>query len=743
VLPPGALRPEDVAFAAAGWALAVEYVHDLKRPPVAPRLHTARDLPGPVVDACRTLASHLRDRQRAFYRRTADETEAILPEEVEVAKAEDLGKIDTFRFEEDKVLAGAIEALGRRDWRPASDWASARVAGDSFWLRDDPSRRSAWLLVGDAARLGLALVAAGDSLDAKADMDRALDRYTSLGAPVDMAHRHMEQRRAVLLYPPLPEFEALRVSLDGVRSLWRDWADRWAVDFNSLCKARGFLPDAKLQQRAVFDDVVKPLVQESGTTAFFVVDALRYEMGAELFSTLSDTPATTPMLWSRLAELPTATEVGMNVLAPVTDRGRLRPIISDGVVMGFSTGEFRVSDPESRKRAMQARVGGTTSPLLTLEDVVSRESTRLKQAIARARLVIVHSDEIDRAGERGVGPAVFDQVMQKLRAAWKLLRDAGVRRFVFTADHGFLLIDEGTRTAQAHGRKVDPKRRHVFSSVAADHAGEVRVPLSDLGYDSTEQLMFPETTALFETGRRPTGFVHGGNSLQERVIPVLTLVHRTAVGATNTRYIIRATAKEAVAGMHCIESIVVAPPQGELGFGGIPEIELSLRIPELPEIQVEPCQARGGARIAAGTIVASVGQSFELFFRLSGPSDSKVLVEIVHLGAEADVAPCVVDGRFTVAARRGTQEALARVTTAKPAGTWSLRLPEGGVRRLFEHLAAHGSVTEEEAAAMLGSPRELRRFANRFEEFAAKLPFDVRIDMIGGVKRYVREGSAT
>jgi len=743
VLPPGMPRAEDVAFAAAGWALAVEYVEDLKRPPVTARLQAARDLPRPVVDACRALAAHLRERHRGFYRRTADETEAILPDEVEVAKAEDLGKIGTFRFEEDKVLRGAIEALGRGDWESASAWAAAREAGESFWLRDDPAQRSAWLLVADAARLGLAIKAAGDSLDARGDMDRAVERYTSLGAPVDRAHRHMEQRRAALLYPPLPEFESLRASLDRVRSLWRDWADRWAVNFNALCKTRGFLPDARLQQRTIFDEVVKPLTQESGTTALFVVDALRYEMGEELFATLSDTPATTPMLWARLAELPTATEVGMNVLAPVADRGRLRPVMSDGVVLGFSTGEFRVSDPESRKRAMHGRVGGPTCPLLTLEDVVTRESTSLKQSIARARLVIVHSDEIDRAGERGVGPAVFEQVLQRLRAAWKLLRDVGVRRFVFTADHGFLLIDEGARTAQSHGRKVDPKRRHVFSAVAADHEGEVRVPLSDLGYDSTDQLMFPETTALFDTGRRATGFVHGGNSLQERVIPVLTLFHRTAVGGTNTRYVIRATAKEAVAGMHCIETTVMAPPQGELGFGGVPEIELSLRVPEVPEVHVEPCQARGGAKIAAGSIVATVGETFELFFRLSGPGDSKVLVEIYHQGAEADVVPCVVDGRFTVTAPRGTQEVASRATSIETNLTWVSNLPEGGVRRLFEHLAAHGAVTEGEASAMLGGPRELRRFANRFEEFAAKLPFDVRIDVIGGVKRYVRQGSPT
>ena len=742
VLPPGPPRAEDIAFATAGWALAVEYVDDLKRPPIAASLQPARDLPRLVVDACRNLAAHLRERHKAFYRRTADETEALLPDEVEVARAEDLGKIDTFRFEEDKVLAAAIEALGRGDWQSASVWASVRDEDVSFWLRDDPSRRSAWLLVADAARLGLAIQAAGHSLDARDDMERAIERYVSHGSPVDRAHRHLEQRRAALLYPPLPEFESLRAGLDGARSLWRDWADRWAVDFNALCKARGFLPDARLQQRTIFDEVVKPLAQESGTTAFFVVDAFRYEMGEELFTTLSDTPATTPMLWARLAELPTATEVGMNVLAPVADRGKLRPTISDGAVLGFSTGEYRVSDPESRKRAMHDRVGGPTCPLLTLDDVVTREATSLKQSIARARLVVVHSNEIDRAGEQGVGPAVFDQVMNKLRAAWKLLRDAGVRRFVFSADHGFLLIDEGARTAQPHGRKVDPKRRHVFSGVAADHPGEVRVPLAELGYDSAEQLMFPESTAVFDTTKRPMGFVHGGNSLQERVIPVLTLVHRTPVGGSNTRYVIRATVREGVAGMHCVEARVIAPPQGELGFGGIPEIELSLRAPELTDVRVEPCQARGGAKIAAGTIVAKVGEPFELFFRLTGPADAKALVEIYHQGAEADVLACVVDGRFAVTAPRGTQEVPSRATTGEASRGWLSTLPEGGIRRLFEHLADHGAVTESEAATMLGGPRETRRFANRFEEFAAKAPFDVRIDVIGGVKRYVREGTA-
>ena len=133
--------------------------------------------------------------------------------------------------------------------RPPPPGRRSRDEGTSFWLRDDPSRRSAWLLVADAARLGLAIQDAGHSLDARGDMERAIDRYVSHGSPADRAHRHLEQRRAALLYPPLPDFESLRAGLDRVRMLWRDWADRWAADFNALCKQRGFLPDSRLQQR--------------------------------------------------------------------------------------------------------------------------------------------------------------------------------------------------------------------------------------------------------------------------------------------------------------------------------------------------------------------------------------------------------------------------------------------------------------------------------------------------------------
>ncbi len=733
---------EDVAFAVSSWALCVEYVFDLGRAPVGARLQAVVGLPGAVVTACCALAAHLRDRHTRAYTRWADETEVWLADEVAIARPLDLGKIDTLRFEEDVVLRGALDAMGSEPeaWKQVLAWAEPRLEGKSFWVRQDDGRLGAWQLIAAAARLGQEIDTAGKGLAARGGLSGAVDRYLSHGAAVDQAHRHLEQVRATRGHAQLPERDALRARVNEVRIAWREWADWWSRDFNTLCLREGFLPASGLQQRMLFDEVVRPMTTEHGVTALFTVDALRYEMAEELYRTLKDTPASTVQLKARLAELPTVTEVGMNVLSPVANNGRVRPAMPDGKVLGFSTGEFRVQDPETRRRAMADRVGGATCPLLSLDEVLGRDAASLKLAIARANLVLVHSKEIDTAGENGVGPNVFEGVLQKLRAAWQLLREAGVRRFVITADHGYLLLDEtAVENAQPHGRKIDAKRRHAFSQVAADHDGEARVPLADLGYEGVAgHIMFPLTTAIFSTGKRGMSFVHGGNSLQERVIPVLTVVHRAPAGGDTQHYEVKATARDGVAGMHCIEARIASLAQGALAFGGARELDIALRIVGGQDAIVEVCDVRGAARRMAGAIRAQVGTPFEVFFRLTGASDARVQVEVHHPGAEADVVACVLDTRFLVGAVAGVA-VTARPEPTRSSDEWLALLPEGGARQVFAHIAAHGAVTEAEAQGMFANPRGLRAFAIAFESFAARAPFGVRIETVGGMKRYVRE----
>ena len=747
-MPQGAHTGHDVAFTLASWALAVEYTHDLQRAPVQPSLALARDLPSTVTAACRALATHLRERHPETYQRIADETEALLTEEVEAASAKDLGKIVTFRFEEDLVLHAALDALARGAWRDASGWAGQRITAgeESVWLRDDPHLRSAWQLVDAAAGLGLAIAAACERLTPQVSLEAALAAYVERGAHVDQAHRQLEQRRSALLYPLLPSFETLRARLDDARRTWHAWAEQWARDFNDLCRQHGFTPPAPQQQRTLFDDIVLPATRESGTTALFLIDALRFEMAEELHRQLAPTPATTTHLRARLAELPSVTEVGMNVLAPIARNGRLTPELTpeQDRILGFASGEFRLFDPDTRKRAMHDRVGGATCPWLSLNDVTARDVSSLKRTVAQARLLIVHDREIDTVGERGSGARVYDSVLRNIRAAWRLLREAGVQRFVITSDHGFLPLHDPLTTRQTYGRRADPQPRFALTTTPADAPDTVRVPLAELGYDATSvHAIFPAGIGVFDTGRPTGGFVHGGNSLQERVIPVLTLTHRSAAGGSGITYDVTAEAREGVGDLHCIESTLhPGGTQGALDFAGERSIELALRAPEHDDIHVELVQARGKARVQNGVIEATVGASFEIFFRLTGPTDARVLVEIFHPSAVASVNPCVPDTRFTVTAQRSTSPP-ERAHAAPITRDWLDALQDEGVRRVFEHLARHGAITEDEAAAMLGGPRGLRRFANHFETHAAKAPFGVRIDTVNGVKRYVREGNST
>lgn len=72
--------------------------------------------------------------------------------------------------------------------------------------------------------------------------------------------------------------------------------------------------------------------------------------------------------------------------------------------------------------------------------------------------------------------------------------------------------------------------------------------------------------------------------------------------------------------------------------------------------------------------------------------------------------------------------------------SWLDAIADAGSRKVFEHIAVHGVITEEQVVAILGGAREARVFTRQFEAYAARAPFTVAIQMTAGVKRYVREG---
>ncbi len=730
--------PHRVREVVVGWCLAVELVHDLTRPTTTLLLGPVAELPGSVVQECVALCAELRKRHADLLRGVALAVEDVVAEEIQAGRPDQLGARDSFRLEADRMLEGALQALDEERWDQALAWARDRLQG-GFWLTVEPDRTGAWRLVGRLASLGQTLEAAGPGLGTARNLADAVARYAGDGAgwQVDQAHRKLEQEVLTLRHDlaRLPRSAELRACLAAGRDAWREWARTWAEDFAALCQAEGFLPPPELQQRTLFDDRVRPWAEPDHPVAFFLVDALRFELGADLHRAFEGERATTVRLEARLAELPTETSVGMNALAPVSRDGVLEPVVGKRHLEGFRAGDFTVRSPDDRRRAMAERVGGRTCPRISLQELLDREPQSLAQTLRGASMLLVTSLEIDKAGETGHGLQVYERALANLQAAWRKLRDVGVRRFVFTADHGFLLLDDRVQP-QAFGRSIDPSRRHVLRRDRLAEPGLQQVALSSLGYAGAEGiwLHLPRDIRTFDTGGTPTDFVHGGNSLQERVIPVLIVEHRAPPGRTTLKYRIRARAGEGLGDLCCLEGVLEQGDAPTLGFGGSTSVLLHLE-PVGEGLRADLVQVRrGGERRGDGFLVRP-GEPFEVFFHLLGRTLRPGRVRLVHRAGAADVRAQDVEGLFGVRPLLGLQSEPAAPT--RPAGPDLTALP-AEVRPVFGLLLEGRALNERELQDLLG--RAARRFARRVDEYAEVLGIQIRVEITAqGTKRYRRE----
>jgi hypothetical protein len=676
----------------------------------------------------------------------ADEVErTLLARELGELRPEELGQVDTFRREERSVLQAAIEAIEKGEWQAPRDWARAREGKASFWLERDKLQRWEWQLVGYAASFAEQLAHHPRPFEAARALEEAVESYQQGAYQVDLAHRRFEQARLHLLDLRQEHFVDLRDTTTRVlRERYRAWADLLARDFGALCRDHGFLPGRGLQQRTFFEEVVQPLVQDGERVVVFLVDAFRYEMAQELLTDLGGGGASVS-LRARLAELPTLTAVGMNVVAPVQEGGRLQVLLQDGAFKGFRRGEFKVNDPKSRARAMGERAFGTAATQMELGEVCNEEPATLRRKVASSKkIIVVHSTEIDDAGEANLGLQTFEHTLRDLRNAFTHLQAAGVKQFVFTADHGFLLQDP-TTVSHPWGSKRDPERRHIYSKQARQEPDLLTVSLAQLGYDGDGgYLLFRQDTGVFETARSGASFVHGGNSPQERVVPVLTVSRQREASPSFSAHRVVAQDDADVLGVRVLKLALDFERQQSvaLDFVARARLELALRIVGRDDVTLSLRDASDGASLVDGRLFVSVGaQHARVYFKLSGPQTDKtagsqadkVAIEVYCPDGRESVAPGATESRFAV------DRTLASMPPPVPSGRWQDALGDEGAVRFFERIEQSGSATEQELLAILGTPRAARKFTNAYDGYVAKLPFRVRIEINQG-KVYVKDG---
>jgi hypothetical protein len=188
--------------------------------------------------------------------------------------------------------------------------------------------------------------------------------------------------------------------------------------------------------------------------------------------------------------------------------------------------------------------------------------------------------------------------------------------------------------------------------------------------------------------------------------------------------------------LHAVEAMVSVGDQGGLAFSGAKTIPLSLVTPKRPNVIIELHHIYGGAKLTDNQIIATVGEPFTILFRLRSQSPVPVVIALEHSGQEYNVNPFTLPSPLTVTRSQfGNEHA---PTVIEMGDDWLNALPEGPVRRVFEHIDRHGSITTPELVNLLGSPRAARRFDKNLSDHCELTPFGVSVQTENSVKRYTK-----
>jgi hypothetical protein len=467
--------------------------------------------------AVREIARRVRNDHAEAYAAIADRFEDELGLKSTNLPIGVLGAIDTFRFEERVVLKHVSELIVSCEFDLALGLLAERE--HNFWLDRDVTRKAQWEAMRRMAELGNVAVQvkaliSRTSGDASVWFEAYVSQSGSGWFRLDQAQRRLEAWVANL--DEEPDERPLAV----VRRAYEDTVHSMSEGFTKALIKAGWTVLGAMHQTHIWSDVV---AAKPKPVAYFLVDAMRFEMGVELADRLPKTAEVT--VCGALGSLPSITPIGMSALMPGASSSF--SVVEEKEKLGVRIDDAFLPDLLARKKHAAARVPKLVD--ITLDELLSLQPSKLIKKLDSAHVVIVRSQEIDHAGETGFtfqARQIMDTVIDNLARAIRKLASTGIEHAVVAADHGHLFFatdrDESMRTDAPGGNTVELHRRCWIGRGGATPAGCVRVPAISLGYASDLDFVFPTATGVFKAGG-DLAFHHGGPSLQELVIPVLTV----------------------------------------------------------------------------------------------------------------------------------------------------------------------------------------------------------------------------
>jgi len=257
-------------------------------------------------------------------------------------------------------------------------------------------------------------------------------------------------------------------------------------------------------------------------TVVIISDAMRYEVGQELFARMQDDPKCTAKLSVQLSVLPSYTRLGMAALLPhktleMTDDFQ---VLADGILCDNLAG---------RQQVLQSY--NPDSVCVQFDDIKNLKVAELRDVLTKRQIIYVYHNQIDARGDKAntedeVFHACEEAVQEIMDLIHRISVSGNTYHFIVTADHGFIYKrDKLTESDKISGKRADKafvNRRFIVSRAALEDDGIDHMSMGRvLGNEDSKVVSYPVSSNVFKVAGGGANYVHGGSSLQEMLVPVL------------------------------------------------------------------------------------------------------------------------------------------------------------------------------------------------------------------------------
>ena len=568
-----------------------------------------------IEDLCETLRNDQRNQEH--YIRRAEEIESSLKLIEACGHIEDLGIRDTFPFEERSFFTQAIDALKRDNADRLRTFLSRHT--HSIWSKRGENQAQ-WQLIQSAWKL---IECCQDADQHLADQIRSqaslIDYYITRLHDVDRLQREFEQTAGDYIDPD-GNMDLVRTQ---TRSIYQRLMGKVHSAFMRHLEHTGWPPPGRLANIDVFDRVVAPRLHDSGRrVALLLIDALRYELGVELQKHLVD--GTQSELQAAFVQLPSITTVGMASLLPDASQ-HLRLVRKNDAFIPH-IGDQQLTTVTQRMDVLRKRYGQRfiEYPLNTF--------FKNKQPIdPSVDLLVLRSNEMDNQFENTpeTAPSQITRTFRRIVGAIQKLRSQGFQDVIVVADHGFYLntaAEAGDVCAKPSGTWISSHDRILLGNGTPD-SNNLVLAAEHLGIRGDfNQVAIPRALVAYRAG---LPYFHGGVSLQEGIVPVLTLrLTPTEQGSTKYPDVMVRYKQGAKKITTRLPVLTIEVGMGDM-FWGDQSFEVLLEAHDKQGNIVGEARPGGAVNPATRTITLQANESVPVTLRMDDNYEGKVSVKVI------------------------------------------------------------------------------------------------------------------